>query len=89
MEENLDWSYPYLKLPVVTSYLGLGLMAARKAILLQHQDKDGIIHSPCVNPIVDYQWSYGGETYIVKWGKDIYHWGYVYPLQHDTLAVST
>lgn len=48
------------------SYLGLGLMAARKAILLQHQGKDGVIRSPCVNPIVDYQWTYGGETYTVR-----------------------
>ncbi|XP_050735152.1 ectonucleoside triphosphate diphosphohydrolase 5-like isoform X3 [Eriocheir sinensis] len=48
------------------SYLGLGLMAARKAILMRHQGKDGIIRSPCVNPIVDYQWSYGGETYTVR-----------------------
>ncbi|XP_045120432.1 ectonucleoside triphosphate diphosphohydrolase 5-like isoform X3 [Portunus trituberculatus] len=48
------------------SYLGLGLMAARKAILVQHRGEDGIIHSPCVNPIVDHQWTYGGETYTIR-----------------------
>ncbi|KAG0711967.1 Ectonucleoside triphosphate diphosphohydrolase 5 [Chionoecetes opilio] len=48
------------------SYLGLGLMAARKAIMMQHQGEDGVIRSPCINPIVDYQWSYGGDTYNVR-----------------------
>ncbi|XP_042881763.1 ectonucleoside triphosphate diphosphohydrolase 5-like isoform X4 [Penaeus japonicus] len=48
------------------SYLGLGLMAARKAVLLQHKGEDGVIHSPCVNPIIDHQWSYGGETYTIR-----------------------
>ncbi|XP_071541728.1 ectonucleoside triphosphate diphosphohydrolase 5-like isoform X6 [Panulirus ornatus] len=48
------------------SYLGLGLMAARKSILLQHKGEDGIIRSPCVNPIVDHQWTYGEETYTIR-----------------------
>ncbi|XP_069997430.1 ectonucleoside triphosphate diphosphohydrolase 5 [Penaeus vannamei] len=48
------------------SYLGLGLMAARKEVLLQHKGEDGVIHSPCVNPIIDSQWSYGGETYTIR-----------------------
>ncbi|KAK8729326.1 hypothetical protein OTU49_008764 [Cherax quadricarinatus] len=48
------------------SYLGLGLMAARQAVLLQHKGEDGIIRSPCINPIIDHQWTYGGETYTVR-----------------------
>lgn len=50
------------------SYLGLGLMAARKAILLQHQESEGVIKSPCVNPIINnHQWTYGGQTYSIRW----------------------
>ncbi|XP_068245641.1 ectonucleoside triphosphate diphosphohydrolase 5-like isoform X2 [Palaemon carinicauda] len=48
------------------SYLGLGLMAARQAVLLKHRGEDGIIRSPCINPIIDHQWSYGGNTYTVR-----------------------
>ncbi|XP_014480652.1 PREDICTED: ectonucleoside triphosphate diphosphohydrolase 5 isoform X2 [Dinoponera quadriceps] len=55
------------------SYLGMGLMAARKAILTHNtnpEDADSKlpieIHSECVNPIVSAEWSYGGRDYIVK-----------------------
>lgn len=49
------------------SYLGLGLMTARKAVLTQHLGADGVVRSPCVNPIItDYKWSYGGNTYTVS-----------------------
>nr|XP_045613674.1 ectonucleoside triphosphate diphosphohydrolase 5-like isoform X2 [Procambarus clarkii] len=48
------------------SYLGLGLMAARASVLLQHKGEDGIIRSPCINPIIDHQWTYGGETYTIR-----------------------
>ncbi|XP_066957769.1 ectonucleoside triphosphate diphosphohydrolase 5-like isoform X2 [Macrobrachium rosenbergii] len=48
------------------SYLGLGLMAARQAVLLKHRGEDGIIRSPCINPIIDHQWNYGGNTYTVR-----------------------
>ena len=48
------------------SYLGLGLMAARQAVLLKHRGEDGVIRSPCINPIIDHQWRYGGNTYTVR-----------------------
>ncbi|KAK3890747.1 hypothetical protein Pcinc_005321 [Petrolisthes cinctipes] len=49
------------------SYLGLGLMTARKAVLMQHLVTDGKVKSPCVNPIIDnYEWSYGGETFTIS-----------------------
>ncbi|XP_011145148.1 ectonucleoside triphosphate diphosphohydrolase 5 isoform X2 [Harpegnathos saltator] len=55
------------------SYLGMGLMAARKAILTYNinlEDTDPKlpikIHSECVNPIVSTEWAYGGRDYIVK-----------------------
>lgn len=56
------------------SHLGMGLMAARKAILTVDQtvDADKIkdiieVHSECVNPIiVNKEWNYGGEKYLVK-----------------------
>lgn len=55
------------------SYLGMGLMAARKEILTYGMTmKNGtnkdpiIIRSECINPIVSTEWSYGGQNYIVK-----------------------
>ncbi|XP_012268935.2 ectonucleoside triphosphate diphosphohydrolase 5 isoform X2 [Athalia rosae] len=59
------------------SYLGMGLMAARKEILTYGQSKDAkanngssgskiTLHSECINPIISTEWSYGGIKYIVK-----------------------
>ncbi|XP_035731107.1 ectonucleoside triphosphate diphosphohydrolase 5-like isoform X2 [Vespa mandarinia] len=55
------------------SYLGMGLMAARKEILTHGMTikntttKDTIvIRSECINPIVSAPWSYGGQNYIIK-----------------------
>ncbi|XP_054007003.1 ectonucleoside triphosphate diphosphohydrolase 5 isoform X1 [Hylaeus anthracinus] len=56
------------------SYLGMGLMAARKEILtygmkLDNVNSKGVIEvrSDCINPIVtSTKWSYGGHTYLVK-----------------------
>ncbi|CAL4178670.1 unnamed protein product [Meganyctiphanes norvegica] len=48
------------------SYLGLGLMAARKDILLHHRDENGVIHSPCINPIIHTKWEYAGDVYDVN-----------------------
>lgn len=50
------------------SYLGLGLMAARKDVLLHGQPdytpgSDELLRSPCINPTVDTHWQYGGHTY--------------------------
>lgn len=47
------------------SYLGLGLMAARKAILSQGNKDTKILRSSCINPIISMEWSYGGETFVV------------------------
>ncbi|XP_076236069.1 nucleoside diphosphate phosphatase ENTPD5 isoform X2 [Calliopsis andreniformis] len=55
------------------SYLGMGLMAARKAILTHGMNLENPnaktpieIRSECVNPIVSTEWSYGGLNYLVK-----------------------
>lgn len=55
------------------SYLGLGLMAARKEILTHGLNLDNInpknkieVRSECINPIVSTEWSYGGFNYLVK-----------------------
>lgn len=55
------------------SYLGMGLMAARKEILTYGTNLEGLgrektieIHSECVNPIISKEWSYGGQNYLVK-----------------------
>ncbi|XP_046382642.1 ectonucleoside triphosphate diphosphohydrolase 5-like isoform X2 [Ischnura elegans] len=48
------------------SLLGLGLMAARQGILQQGNPKSSkILKSPCINPIISSEWSYGGETYVI------------------------
>ncbi|CAL7941964.1 unnamed protein product [Xylocopa violacea] len=55
------------------SYLGMGLMAARKEILTHGMSLDNVnkkdtieVRSECVNPIVSSEWSYGGLNYLVK-----------------------
>ncbi|XP_015523775.1 ectonucleoside triphosphate diphosphohydrolase 5 isoform X1 [Neodiprion virginianus] len=59
------------------SYLGMGLMAARKAILTYGQNLEieentpsagskVEIRSECINPIISTDWSYGGVNYVVK-----------------------
>ncbi|XP_063993423.1 ectonucleoside triphosphate diphosphohydrolase 5 [Diachasmimorpha longicaudata] len=55
------------------SYLGMGVMAARRAILtldLSPEDREipGVIqiNSECINPIIATEWSYGGQNYMVK-----------------------
>lgn len=55
------------------SYLGMGLMAARKEILTNGMNPDNVnqkavteVRSECVNPIVTTEWSYGGLNYLVK-----------------------
>lgn len=55
------------------SYLGLGLMAARKEILTHGLILDNVnpknkieVRSECVNPIVSTEWNYGGFNYLVK-----------------------
>lgn len=55
------------------SYLGMGLMAARKAILTYDMNLEDVdpklpveVHSECINPIISTEWSYGGRDYIVK-----------------------
>ncbi|XP_078042483.1 ectonucleoside triphosphate diphosphohydrolase NTPase isoform X1 [Augochlora pura] len=55
------------------SYLGMGLMAARKEIITHGLNLDNVnpretteIRSECVNPIVSTEWSYGGLNYLVK-----------------------
>lgn len=56
-------------IPVYTqSYLGLGLMAARKAILTHgHSENATNLISACVNPFISgKKWSYGGVEYTVS-----------------------
>ena len=55
------------------SYLGMGLMAARKEILTSGMKIKDIpktetinINSECVNPIISKEWSYGGRNYLVN-----------------------
>ncbi|KAL0118894.1 hypothetical protein PUN28_009489 [Cardiocondyla obscurior] len=55
------------------SYLGMGLMAARKAILTYNMNLDDTnpnvpieVHSECINPIVSTDWFYHGRDYRVK-----------------------
>jgi len=48
------------------SYLGLGLMAARKHILsATNSDGSQTLRSPCINPLVKKGWNYSGVSYIV------------------------
>lgn len=52
------------------SYLGMGLMAARKAILVPHsaaKNENGIVvvHSKCFDPLATSAWKYGSQIYQV------------------------
>ncbi|XP_046462499.1 ectonucleoside triphosphate diphosphohydrolase 5-like [Daphnia pulex] len=54
------------------SYLGLGLMAARKQILSAGQDESEVeLRSPCINPMVKKGWTYSGVNYVVKGTHDV------------------
>lgn len=55
-------------IPVYThSYLGLGLMAARKEIIAHNQDKKTHVISECINPIVkDHKFKFGEEKFYVS-----------------------
>lgn len=55
------------------SYLGLGLMAARKAILShRHADNVTKLTSACVNPFISgKKWSYGGVEYSVGGARNL------------------
>ena len=53
------------------SYLGMGLMAARKAILVSDsvsENENGIIEvrSECINPINKKLWTYGSKEYFIQ-----------------------
>lgn len=55
------------------SYLGMGLMAARKEILTHgmnlqasRHEKTIEINSECINPIIKNDWNYGGQNFVVK-----------------------
>ncbi|XP_044730616.1 ectonucleoside triphosphate diphosphohydrolase 5 [Chrysoperla carnea] len=53
------------------SYLGLGLMAARKAILAEGNEKKSLnLISECINPIINNtKWHYNGKEYLVSGPK--------------------
>lgn len=55
------------------SYLGLGLMAARKQILSSGQTSESelTLRSPCINPMVKKGWTYSGVNYIVTGTQEI------------------
>lgn len=61
-------SVPQGTIPVYThSYLGLGLMAARKEVLTLNQANRTEVISECVNPIIkDRRFHYGGVDYSVS-----------------------
>lgn len=61
-------SAPQGFIPVFThSYLGLGLMAARKEIVGHNQGKARNVTSECVNPVViNKKFHYGGIDYLVS-----------------------
>ncbi|XP_003707532.1 ectonucleoside triphosphate diphosphohydrolase 5 isoform X2 [Megachile rotundata] len=55
------------------SYLGMGLMAARKEILTHGMNLENAnpktvieVRSECINPIVSTKWNYGGLNYLIK-----------------------
>lgn len=54
------------------SHLGMGLMASRKSILFDYNNKndnnnDDVIEvrSECINPVIKTQWNYAGKKYLV------------------------
>lgn len=55
-------------IPVYThSYLGLGLMAARKEVITFNQGREINVTSECVNPIVrNRKFRFGGEEFFVS-----------------------
>lgn len=61
-------------IPVYThSYLGLGLMAARKEIITVGQANKTSVISECVNPIIkNRKYAYGGVDYLVSGLQDGY-----------------
>lgn len=65
---------PQGSIPVFTrSYLGLGLMAARKEIITYNQGTNTNVTSDCVNPIIkDKKFKYGGMDYHVSGLKENY-----------------
>lgn len=64
LHQNID-VYSY-------SYLGLGLMAARKQVLsATNADGSQTLRSPCINPMVKKGWNYSGVTYIVTGMHDV------------------
>lgn len=57
-----------LFVPIILSYLGLGLQAVRKSVLSVNQTNpdSNVLESVCVNPVVSREWAYGGVTYTIK-----------------------
>jgi len=54
------------------SYLGLGLMAARKQILSANNVEGALtLKSPCINPMIKKGWNYSGVNYIVRGMHDV------------------
>jgi len=54
------------------SYLGLGLMAARKQILSANNPEGAsTLKSPCINPMIKKGWNYSGVNYIVRGMHDV------------------
>jgi len=54
------------------SYLGLGLMAARKQILsANNPDGTSTLKSPCINPMIKKGWNYSGVNYVVRGMHDV------------------
>ncbi|RXG52155.1 Ectonucleoside triphosphate diphosphohydrolase 5 [Armadillidium vulgare] len=47
------------------SYLGLGLMAGRAAVLNSHRDEEGVVRSPCINPIIETTWEYNSQSFDI------------------------
>ena len=51
---------------VVVRLAGLGVLAARQAVLTRSQPAKEWAASPCVNPVVDRWWEYAGHRYHVR-----------------------
>ena len=59
--------YGWLIFLVKFSYLGLGLMAARKQILSANNPDGAVtLKSPCINPMIKKGWNYSGVNYVVR-----------------------
>jgi hypothetical protein len=48
------------------SYLGLGLMSARKAILEHHKVDASAFASPCIGSAKAQEWAFSGEKFVVR-----------------------